>query len=1530
MKLDQELYEGIVSQPIIEPSPNMKGFPGQIHANIGPVSTNVTFDHRDCGVTLLKNDHVLINLMVDQLTRRRRAANIKPKIPFTFSYTKEKREKGMVTFLGPEEGILHNEDRGELPFDLSENFSDVQFSSQDIHKEVEFTVSLVKSQKRAIRLLRLKRVEDPILEEQKRRKEREKEEKRVQEERRRQEEDERRRREEEEAEQLLEAERKRRAEVAAALATAKGKWTPLGFLYRKMDTMLDISRERFQGTVLKALSKDPRKDIKSALSCFLQVKVKEEKLDEEELKKEPKEEEEEPMEEEEPKEEEEPEKEDEEGKQDLKKEEEVMKSEAVQQGGALIGRLVTTIKDEQKHLPFGPEDMISTATMLDGDKVRFNIATHQETKEQRATYVEILPDSFEESTEQRRHGLVIELSLSTGLIKCSQNPQLYFHMCEVIEKKRLELNEKVEFSVVPHETAEGGHQAIRIKRFTEKVFLPARKLCAIGVAKGKMTIKLAKASEDAEKDKPETDKMKAVVKNLRTQDSKIRKDYGASRRRYGRSRSKSRSPSRSRARSRSKSRSPSRSRAKSPARSRARSRSKSRSPGKSRARSRSPVRSRAKSRSKSKSPPRDQFGRLIKKRRSTSAERRGSRSRKSRSPDRSKRCSKSRSRSRERVEEVKKRSITSRDEALKRRREPSPPPRRGGVVDDELARKKRELDELNDMIAYKKSLVDLDPGQRTCIDYDHGRISVPLSEYKPVRSILKRRGEGPEYPLRAPHPYDDPYYDRQYSAYRYEEPYPAGSYPERPYADRPNSDPPRVYGEPAYAGPPSAGPRYTDRYDVYDEPHGERYYDPAHAERRYEDPYRSQSPERRDPSPGTPYGHLPAASSQPPLTQTPSTSSSQQPYRPPSPSVPPPRSPSPRPRPGPAAAQQPLDRFLDMLNKKVDVVKQPEPVPLTDDLLPHERALQDGGGFSRIVGLAQEQPGSSIALDQKKTKRSSLERTSEEVKNTAEPYDKIQSLLRSIGLKLSTGDMSKLASRAQEKIYSPKSSSTERDMSPREERQPSRTGSIESDHIHSPCPARPSSLQPSSQSRAVSEYEGFLDQKELEALQKAQQLQSLTKTMSNNNSPTPPTGPPPTHFQRPPVPVNWPLGISTQFPPQSFTPPSMGTPSPPAAGIQSFRLPSGPPPRHPAHLPPGPPPGPPPRRPLGQPPFAPPPGSPVFPFIGQPPSDPPLISPGSVPPPTAAAESAPTSSPADPNQSTISTTVARCLKVIETVKSLAVQQPAKPAKSVQFSLPSASSPPSGSQTSTEDDIKNKQQEKLDSYSKRLSEKRDQHYKDWLVHKKECMEQRLLGRPGVDPKSDPKNVWICGHSLVYWAESRAKSPEVGMQLGMDPSRVTVGWKGTQGMTWAQLLPMLHQLKVTWPNPDVLIMHLGGNDLSTDAPTDLLASVRKDLTSMRSIFPSCLLVWSYILPRRVWRHSADSQEVDLVRCTVNRRIHSIVSELGGASMTHENIRCGTNTGLYRADGVHLSPKGIDVFNLNLQDFLERWEADLTEKS
>lgn len=78
----------------------------------------------------------------------------------------------------------------------------------------------VKSKKRAIRLLRTKRVEDKILEEQKRREEEDKRRKREEEEKRKVEEELRR---EEEEERQREVERKKKEEVAAALAAAKCK-----------------------------------------------------------------------------------------------------------------------------------------------------------------------------------------------------------------------------------------------------------------------------------------------------------------------------------------------------------------------------------------------------------------------------------------------------------------------------------------------------------------------------------------------------------------------------------------------------------------------------------------------------------------------------------------------------------------------------------------------------------------------------------------------------------------------------------------------------------------------------------------------------------------------------------------------------------------------------------------------------------------------------------------------------------------------------------------------------------------------------------------------------------------------------------------------------------------------------------------------------------------------------------------------------------------------------------------------------------
>lgn len=78
------------------------------------------------------------------------------------------------------------------------------------------------------------------------------------------------------------------------------------------------------------------------------------------------------------------------------------------------------------------------------------------------------------------------------------------------------------------------------------------------------------------------------------------------------------------------------------------------------------------------------------------------------------------------------------------------------VVDEELARKKRELEQLNELIARKRAIAAMEPKvaemkrevEKTCFDYDHGRIALadlkPTTDYKPVpvKSILKKRTDG--------------------------------------------------------------------------------------------------------------------------------------------------------------------------------------------------------------------------------------------------------------------------------------------------------------------------------------------------------------------------------------------------------------------------------------------------------------------------------------------------------------------------------------------------------------------------------------------------------------------------------------------------------------------------------------------------------------------------------------------------------------------------------------------------------------------
>ncbi|XP_062375134.1 uncharacterized protein LOC134063570 isoform X2 [Sardina pilchardus] len=205
--------------------------------------------------------------------------------------------------------------------------------------------------------------------------------------------------------------------------------------------------------------------------------------------------------------------------------------------------------------------------------------------------------------------------------------------------------------------------------------------------------------------------------------------------------------------------------------------------------------------------------------------------------------------------------------------------------------------------------------------------------------------------------------------------------------------------------------------------------------------------------------------------------------------------------------------------------------------------------------------------------------------------------------------------------------------------------------------------------------------------------------------------------------------------------------------------------------------------------------------------------------------------------------------------------------------------------------------------------------------------RLQSRHGHGTDRKDKTVWICGHGLVAVARRISLWPECGVRLG----NLKGLWSGTQGMTWRDLVPHLKRLRKKWPLPDILIIHLGDDDINMTDTVELLITIREELTRVRSLFPQCLIVWSDILPTFFWQQSTTPDvEVDeaagIIHDIINCRAHAIVTELGGGVITHDNI----GPEYYFPNDVYLSDEGIQRFNQNLQQFVENWEKELIPTS
>lgn len=121
------------------------------------------------------------------------------------------------------------------------------------------------------------------------------------------------------------------------------------------------------------------------------------------------------------------------------------------------------------------------------------------------------------------------------------------------------------------------------------------------------------------------------------------------------------------------------------------------------------------------------------------------------------------------------------------------------------------------------------------------------------------------------------------------------------------------------------------------------------------------------------------------------------------------------------------------------------------------------------------------------------------------------------------------------------------------------------------------------------------------------------------------------------------------------------------------------------------------------------------------------------------------------------------------------------------------------------------------------------------------------------------------------------------------------------------------------PAAIVIHLGGNDLHDLSIIKIKKSIKSEIKYLREAFPTSVLIWIDILPRRVWRGNFSLNTMDSKRKRVNRFGRCLVTRSGNSDWVLPDIDIETN--FFRADGVHLNEVGLEFYLDYLRDALIR---------
>ncbi len=167
---------------------------------------------------------------------------------------------------------------------------------------------------------------------------------------------------------------------------------------------------------------------------------------------------------------------------------------------------------------------------------------------------------------------------------------------------------------------------------------------------------------------------------------------------------------------------------------------------------------------------------------------------------------------------------------------------------------------------------------------------------------------------------------------------------------------------------------------------------------------------------------------------------------------------------------------------------------------------------------------------------------------------------------------------------------------------------------------------------------------------------------------------------------------------------------------------------------------------------------------------------------------------------------------------------------------------------------------------------------------------------------------------------ARNRPGGINLGLRFAEIW--WQGYGGMSLLEVTKKLSTLKAFGEEPDVIIIHCGGNDIGRVPLYKLRLCIDNILAYINKEF-RVSVVWSEILPRTAWRYSVNALAMEATRRRLNSYAANKFVTCSGLYIKHPDLKDASGA-FYLADGVHLSLLGNCMFLNQLSAALEAFRA------